>query len=57
MIFACSLVHTDHHELLTGQYMERYVKCIKRFTGLTESLLNIYAENTMMFPAEENYIL
>ena len=57
MIFACSLVHTAHHELLTGQYMERYVKCIKRFTGLTKSLLNIYAENTMTFPAEENYIL
>lgn len=57
LIFACSLVHAIHHELLSGQYMERYIKYIKRFTRLTGNSLNQHADNAKMFSAEENFVL
>ena len=56
LVFACSLVRAIHHELLTDQYMERYIKYIKHFIRLRESFFNIYADNAKVFQAEQNYV-
>ena len=36
--------------------LKSFIKYIKRFTQLRESVLDIYAGNSKMFSAEENYV-